>query len=874
MFYLPAILAGLVVLLGAYFAEQQNKSISWHEQRARISAELDGVRAKFENHVESNIQLVKGLVAAIATEPDMDQRRFSDLSGRILAGSNEIRNVTAAPDLVISMVYPIYGNDKVIGLDYREVESQLSGILRARDSKTMVFEGPINLVQGDLGFVVRFPVFLERPMQEDRFWGVVSAVFDTQKLYKVSGIMGNASLRIMLSGMNGTPRDTKHIFGDQRIAGLDPVSTKIILPYGTFTLSAVPADGWNDTPDNLWLIRALSALAFLVITVPMVIVGWLSGERSKNIAKLNESRENFKRLSDRLELALSTSQIGVWEFDATNEELFWDDRMRELYGLKENRPPVYEDWVNRLHPDDLEQAKQDFSLALVERKVYHSQFRIIRDDGSIRVIRTIGSTRETDDGSVRIVGVNWDITEDVEKNQQLEFAKNLSELKNAELEETKNRIEHNALHDSLTGLPNRRYLDEVLSGKHTDIFGDVNDYGLLHIDLDRFKQINDTLGHAAGDHTLIHTAKILKNNVRETDFVARVGGDEFIILCTSKMNRERLKKLAARLNRELSRPITINQRECRFGVSIGIAGHESVNDDPEKLLINADIALYEAKNQGRNTFRFYTEELHLAAINTKKVADEILTAIEQRQFVVHYQGQFDASTLRICGVEALARWRHPERGLLAPPEFIEIAEELNVMAQIDASVLEQALAQMQRWKGEGIDVPSVSVNVSARRLNDARLIQGLKALNIEPGVLTFELLETILLDETSDQVAWNIDQLKEMGIDIELDDFGTGFASIVSLMKLQPRRLKIDRQLVFPVTRNEAQQDLLLSIINIGSALGIGSVAEGIETLEHAKIMRDLGCEVLQGFGLARPMSGQDFSAFAQKLNRSPLRVA
>jgi EAL domain-containing protein (putative c-di-GMP-specific phosphodiesterase class I) len=281
-------------------------------------------------------------------------------------------------------------------------------------------------------------------------------------------------------------------------------------------------------------------------------------------------------------------------------------------------------------------------------------------------------------------------------------------------------------------------------------------------------------------------------------------------------------------------------------------------------MINADIALYRAKNAGRNRYEFFSVELHQAAVNTKQLADEILTGLEQKQFLPHYQPQFDAKTHEITGVEALARWQHPKRGLLLPDDFIAVAEDLNVMATIDKVILEQSLAQMRRWHRADVKVPRIAVNVSARRLQDEQLIEGLKKLKIEPGMLTFELVESVFLDESDDLVAWNIDQIKELGIDIEIDDFGTGYASIVSLMQLQPKRLKIDRQLVDPIDKSASQREMVRSIVQIGNALGIEAIGEGVETVEQSRILRDLGCQLLQGYVFAKPMSSRAFSRFAR----------
>ena len=215
-----------------------------------------------------------------------------------------------------------------------------------------------------------------------------------------------------------------------------------------------------------------------------------------------------------------------------------------------------------------------------------------------------------------------------------------------------------------------------------------------------------------------------------------------------------------------------------------------------------------------------------------------------------------------AGVEALVRWRHPARGVLAVSEFLHVAEELSVVGEIDRMILEQSLAQFNRWRDQGLRVPRFSVNVSLRRLQDETLLDSLRSLDIEPGTLSFELLETIYLDERDEHFLNVVDQIKGLGIDIEIDDFGTGYASIVSLTKLRPRRLKIDRQLIIPVVNSRAQRRLVQSIVDIGKSLEIEIVAEGVETMRHARLLRDLGCDILQGYTFARPMPGDELEQF------------
>ena len=463
-----------------------------------------------------------------------------------------------------------------------------------------------------------------------------------------------------------------------------------------------------------------------------------------------------------------------------------------------------------------------------------------------------------------MIGAEWDVTADVLLNNDLVRAKQLSESKNAELELAKARIEHIALHDSLTGLPNRRYLDQVLEDYAANARRHGGYAALLHIDLDRFKHINDTLGHAAGDAMLVHASNVLRSKVDDGDFVARIGGDEFIILCTVHDDIKQLALLADRVISQMRAPVYYQGHRCRFGVSVGIAVDDRKDVEAKHLLVNADIALYRAKRRGRNRYEFFTETMQSEIVDTKRIADEILGGLERNEFIAFYQPQFDAQTLEIVGVEALARWRHPQQGILAPDVFLKIAEELNVVSMIDRTILKQSLSDFEGWSAEKLHIPRVSVNVSARRLQDDELIKSLRELNIKKGTVSFELVESIFLDEDDHLVAWNVEQIKQLGIDVEIDDFGTGYASIVSLLKLKPRRLKIDRQLVIPILKSPQQRQVVSSIIEIGKSLGIEVVAEGVETMEHARVLKGLGCDILQGYAFGYALDADGLKALVR----------
>lgn len=473
------------------------------------------------------------------------------------------------------------------------------------------------------------------------------------------------------------------------------------------------------------------------------------------------------------------------------------------------------------------------------------------DDLHYRIIRS-----RADNGEVVVLRLN--ITESVRQRRALE--------KYAErLEEANQQITFKALHDQLTGLGNRRFLSEKfeeLSEKRRIEGGEL---AALHIDLDRFKQINDTIGHAAGDHVLIDVANRIRTTIRSEDVVARIGGDEFVVLLWLPEESERPEELAQSLLHDLSQPSNYQGRKCRFGASIGVSKTPLANETD--LLTNSDVALYKAKRAGRGQVAVFSRSDIEEMRHTKILADDIMRALEEAEFIPYYQPQIDALSGRVVGVEALARWRHPVKGILTPDKFLSVAADLNVVADIDQVIFETAIGECEHaFKGLST-LPSLSFNVSAKRIQFEEISKIREISNAYSGEVAFELLETIFLEEESDAFLFQLDQLREMGISLEVDDFGSGRASVVALQKIAPDRLKIDRRLVMPIEEGNSAARLVKSIIEIGNALDIRITAEGVETIEQARILADLGAERLQGFYFSRPVDLQSLCAYLREMN-------
>jgi diguanylate cyclase (GGDEF)-like protein len=417
----------------------------------------------------------------------------------------------------------------------------------------------------------------------------------------------------------------------------------------------------------------------------------------------------------------------------------------------------------------------------------------------------------------------------------------------------KAKLEYKALHDALTDLPNRRYLETYLHRIKTQVSPPGTRIAALHLDLDRFKSINDTMGHAMGDIALQHVARALQAETRETDFTCRLGGDEFIVIACERTDEVALCNLSKRIISEFSKPLSIDGEIINLGASIGIAYAPSTGFDPAALLSRADIALYEAKRSGGGRFCFASDEMEQERIKRRRLGDDVQRGFAAGEFEMYFQLQFAAGSRAVAGAEALLRWHHPIHGTLTPYAFLEAAEDIGLIEKLDAFAVDAALDAHAKWAAAGLNVPKLSVNVSSRRLQNLDVTSLVAERPEIPDIIAFELLESMDLNEMDAINRWKIEKIREAGIALEVDDFGSGHTSILSLMRIKPDRIKIDRDLVIPAINDGAALEIVRSIVTIAHSLGIAVTAEGIETEQHAKLMEQLGCDVLQGFGLARP---------------------
>ncbi|HMV01036.1 MAG TPA: EAL domain-containing protein, partial [Rhodocyclaceae bacterium] len=448
-----------------------------------------------------------------------------------------------------------------------------------------------------------------------------------------------------------------------------------------------------------------------------------------------------------------------------------------------------------------------------------------------------------------------------QRTAELKRANRLLEGEVAERRQAESKLNYLAYHDPLTGLPNRRRFVERLGESAADAAPRSQRLAVLFIDLDQFKQVNDSLGHTIGDELLVAVATRLSEHVRLIDMLARLGGDEFICLMEAVKRREEAATLAGEIIAAFERPFTIAGHELYLSASVGISLFPDDGEDVGALMRNADSAMYRAKHAGRGHYHFYTADITERIRERVRLENLLRRARENGELEVFLQQQVDADTGRLTGAEALVRWHSPELGEVPPARFIEVAEETGLIVGLGSWVLRETCRQVVAWQAEGFDLPQVSVNLSVKQLERPEFIAMLTAIleetGLEPHRLKLEITESVVMQV--DNAIVLLDRLRSLGICLAIDDFGTGYSSL-SYLKLMPiQQLKIDRSFVAGIGKSRGDEAIITTVMALARSLSLEVVAEGVETSEQAAFLRNLGCRQLQGFLHGQPVDAREF---------------
>lgn len=433
----------------------------------------------------------------------------------------------------------------------------------------------------------------------------------------------------------------------------------------------------------------------------------------------------------------------------------------------------------------------------------------------------------------------------------------------AQLRKAKDYLQHAATHDSLTKLPNRLYFNDQLGASLLRARRSGKKVAVLLMDLDRFKNVNDTLGHQVGDELLVEVAQRLQHAVRSFDTVARLGGDEFTVILERITNTNEVSEIARSISRELAKPFVMGSHEVCTAASMGVCIYPSDSLKTDEMIRFADAAMYRAKSLGRNNIQFFTTDLNAELFRRFTLENDMRFALREDQFELMFQPQYDVKKKEIVGMEALLRWNHPTRGQLSPDEFIDIAEETGVIETVGDWVIAKACECLSELREQGHTGMRVSVNLSARQFSQANLHQTivdiLETTKVPPSALELELTESALLEDAGQSID-TLKTLRDIGVELSIDDFGTGYSSLSRLRRLPLSRIKIDKSFVFGLPSNQDDRSITQAIVSMAHDLGLEVVSEGVETKAQALFLEEINCDLLQGYHLGRPMPFEKFS--------------
>jgi len=572
----------------------------------------------------------------------------------------------------------------------------------------------------------------------------------------------------------------------------------------------------------------------------------------EDITQRKRAEQALKESEERYALAMRGARDGLWDWNLNTGEVYYSSRWKAMLGYGEGElGAAPEIWLARVHPDDLPGLKAEISAHREDQKPeLHHEHRVKRKDGEYLWVLVRGIAERDPQGSpYRIVGSMSDIS----------ARKGLEE-----------DLTRDALYDHLTRLPNRAFFSNLLhrtfaqSSRHRE-----DTFALLYLDLDRFKVVNDSLGHAAGDQLLVEVARRIEASIRPGDVAARLGGDEFCVLVAEIKDSSDATRVARRIQENMEPPVMLDGREVFTSASIGIAVYEEGVTEEEHLLRQADSALYRAKSRGKARFEIFDEEMHSRAVALMELEADIRNAVGLGQFRTVYQPVVRLEDEAVTGVEALLRWHHPTRGLVPNHEFIPLALETGLIVPIGNWVMEEACRQMADWvqRFPGLPELKVSVNLAGKQLRQPNLVElvhlALHEAGLPPDRLLLEVSEEDLMMD-ADRNIETIRKLKEMGVRVQIDDFGTGSSSLTYLNRFQVDTLKIDRSFVSSLGLGNDRAAVVQAMITLARDMGIQVIAEGVETEDQSTRLKSFQCDRGQGYLFSKPMDVGDTEAFLE----------
>jgi diguanylate cyclase (GGDEF)-like protein/PAS domain S-box-containing protein len=575
----------------------------------------------------------------------------------------------------------------------------------------------------------------------------------------------------------------------------------------------------------------------------------LLGRAIRYALERQQAAEALRESEERYALATRGANDGLWDWDLKTDAVYYSPRWKLMLGYREEEIGASkEEWLGRVHPGDRVQMEVNIEAHLKDRSPhFENEHRMLHKDGSYRWMLARGlAIHDAAGRPYRMAGSQTDI----------------SERKNAE-----GRLQYVAFHDVLTGLPNRAlFMDRLQHALVRGTRRQEHSFGVLFLDLDRFKVINDGLGHSIGDQLLAAVARRIESCLRPGDTVARFGGDEFAVLLEDVDGSAGATRVAERIQFQLTKPFLLEGHEVFATASTGIALSGPGHHQPEDLLRDADLAMYRAKSLGKARNILFDADMHTRALQQVELETDLRRAWERGEFRIHYQPLISLQDGAVAAFEALVRWQHPQRGLIYPAEFITVAEETGLIMDIDRWVLRESCCQLEAWQRRfPRETPiAVSVNLSSKHFSQPLLVaqvqQVLQETKLQKGSLWIEITESVLM-ENPESATVALSSLRGLGVQVCLDDFGTGYSSLSYLCRFPADAIKIDRSFVAQITSQQTKNvGMVKAIVTLAKTLGMRVVAEGVETKEQLAQLSALNCDYAQGYLFAEPVDAQSIS--------------
>jgi len=577
-------------------------------------------------------------------------------------------------------------------------------------------------------------------------------------------------------------------------------------------------------------------LATLLLTIVLVSFIVFVGILDKNIARPAE-RAEF--LADVIDNAQKVAQFGTWDWDAAEERHYWSDGVYEMLAIDPATPPSQEAFLSAIDVEERQDIRDILSEAKGTLLPFEFEARAVSDSNTLRILQVRGQVKQTSSGGLRMTNVLYDVTERVKDQERLAYQAN---------------------YDQLTSLPNRTLFHDRLLHAMAQADRKNSRVALMFLDLDRFKAVNDALGHSIGDALLVQVADRLRQTIRASDTAARLGGDEFTIVLDSVKSNKHVETVARHVLDAINQEYQVGSHQIYVSTSIGITFYPDDGVTLDTLLKNADSAMYLAKDKGRSTYHFFTQELNIQAKARLALETDLRKALEHNEFQLYFQPLISLNNGKVVGAEALLRWNR-EGEVVSPAVFIPALEETGLILNVGNWVLETACQTARMWREKGYSDLVVAVNLSIKQLRQSSIVDqvrnALARVELSPDTLELELTESSLID--SDLSQQNLKELERLGVRLAIDDFGTGYSSLSYLRQFKVDGLKIDRSFIQDIRKDTHDEAITAAIVTLCHTLGMRVTAEGVETTEQLAFLRKLECQVVQGFLIARPMPGDVF---------------